>query len=208
MHLPRLVPVILCSTVALVGCGGSGLLDGSSAEDLQSSIARVKAAVVDGRCDEALSAARQGLERVDDLPSSVDQKLVTRLRDGFQELEDKIPTDCSPVETTTTPEPTTETTPTEPEPPVTTETTPTETTPTTPTEPQTTTPTETTPTTEDPSTTPDDGESGGTPPVDETDEDSPATPRSLRELEDAGRDARKRVERALREARKALRGDR
>ncbi|MBF6621000.1 MAG: hypothetical protein ITG02_12320, partial [Patulibacter sp.] len=100
MRFSPLVPVVLCSTVALAGCGSSSLLDGSSAEDLQASIERVKGAVDDGRCDEALAAATEGLSRVNDLPTSVDSKLRSRLRQGFRELEEQIPTDCTPRQTT------------------------------------------------------------------------------------------------------------
>ncbi|MFA4929603.1 MAG: hypothetical protein WC558_13885, partial [Patulibacter sp.] len=113
MRFPPLIPVVLCSAVALVGCGSSNLLDGSSAEDLQASLERVKGAVDDGRCEEALSAATEGLSRVEQLSTSVDRALKSRLRQGFRELEREIPTDCTPRETTTTEPPpvtTTETT--------------------------------------------------------------------------------------------------
>jgi hypothetical protein len=220
MRLPRLAPVVLCSVVALAGCGSSNLLDGNSAEDLQASIARVESAVDDGRCEEAMAAATEGLSRVGDLPTSVDAKLRSRLRQGFEELEQRIPTDCTPQQTTTTEPPPTTTT----EPPPTTTTEP----PTTTTEPEPDpTTTQTTPT--EPDTTTDDevplgdDDSGGTPPdTGETDEVDPATPRGLQELRDgmrelresgrdaqkAAREARKQFDKALRDAGKALRGDR
>lgn len=214
MRLPRLVPVVLCSAVALAGCGSSTLLDGNSAEDLQASIARVEQAVDDGRCTQAMEAAAEGLKRVADLPSSVDRELRSRLRQGFEELEQRIPSDCTPRQTTTSePPPTTTTEP----PPTTTSEAPTTTdTPTT-----TETPTETTPTTPPDATTTDevplgDDDSGGTPPSDSgTNEIDPATPRGLRELREnmrelrnSGRDARKQLGDAVRDATKALRGDR
>ncbi len=213
MRLPRLAPVVLCSTAALAGCGGSSLLDGSSAEDLQASIERVQRAVDDGRCEEATAAATEGLSRVADLPSSVDSRLRSRLRQGFEELEQQIPSDCTPPQTTTTePPPTTTTEPpptttTEPEPNPTT----TQTTPTAPPD---------TPTDEVPLG--DEG-SGGVPPgTGGGDEVDPATPRGLRELRDgmrelresgrdarkAAREARKQLDEAVRNAGKALRGDR
>lgn len=213
MRLPRLAPVVLFSAVALAGCGSSNLLDGSSADDLQASIARVEQAVRDGRCEQAMSAATEGLKRVEALPSSVDGKLRSRLRQGFEELEQRIPSDCTPRDTTTT-----ETTPTTTETtPTTTETTP-ETT-TTETTPETTT-TETTPTAPPETTTDEvplgDDDSGGTPPDDSgTDETDTATPRGLRELRKnmrelrkSGRDARDRLEDAVRDATEALRGNR
>lgn len=221
MRLPRLAPVVLFSAVALAGCGSSNLLDGSSAEDLQASISRVEQAVRDGRCEQAMAAATEGLKRVEALPSSVDGKLRSRLRQGFEELEQRIPSDCNARETTTTePPPTT----TDAEPPATTDVEPPPTTTETPTE---TTPTETTPTAPPDTTTDEvplgDDDSGGTPPDDSgTDEIDPATPRGLRELQqgmrelrDSGRDARKaarearkQFDQAIRDAGKALRGDR
>jgi hypothetical protein len=221
MRFSPLVPVVLCSTVALAGCGSSSLLDGNSAEDLQASIERVKGAVDEGRCDEALSAATEGRSRVNDLPTSVDSRLRSRLRQGFRELEEQIPTDCAPRVTTTTEPPpvttTTETTTTEPPPVTTTEVEPAPTT------------TETTPTTP-PETVPEDEvplgdeESGGTPPVDPEggEEIDPATPRGLRELQQGmrelresgrearktAREARKQFDEAVRTAGRALRGDR
>lgn len=220
MRLPRLAPVVLFSTVALAGCGSSNLLDGSSADDLQASISRVEQAVRDGRCEQAMSAATEGLKRVEALPSSVDGKLRSRLRQGFEELEQRIPSDCTPRDTTTTETPTTTTTET----PTTTDEAPPETTTEVP--PETTT-TETTPTVPPETTTDEvplgDDDSGGTPPDDSgTDETDPATPRGLRELQqgmrelrDSGRDARKaarearkQFDQAIRDAGKALRGDR
>jgi hypothetical protein len=147
------VPLALsCAAVALTGCGGSNLLDGSTAQDLQQSLSSVSQAVDAGECSDARKAARTGLQRVSDLPSSVDTELRSRLRTGFEELQDRIATDC-------TPETTTETTPTTTAPPETT----TETAPVDPapeeTVPDDTTTQDTTP--EDPSTTPDDGSGSG-----------------------------------------------
>jgi hypothetical protein len=206
MRSPRLLlPVVLCSTAALAGCGSSSLLDGTSAEELQASIVRVQGAVDEGRCSQAMDAATEGLRRVDDLPSSVDRELVSRLRQGFRELEQRIASECTPPQTTTT------------EPPVTTETTTDEEPP-----PVTTTEEQPAPTTTDEPTTTDvppdtttDGEvplgdegSGGTPPATQEGDEDSAVPRSMRELQEAGREARKRLKDAVREAREALRGDR
>lgn len=223
------VPLALsCAAVALTGCGGSNLLDGSTAQDLQQSLSSVSQAVGAGECSDARKAARTGLQRVSDLPSSVDSELRSRLRTGFEELQDRIATDC-------TPETTTEQTPTTTTPPETTE----ETTPTQP-EPEPTVPEDTSPqTTPDPSTTPDDssgsgsgngnGGSGGTdgsggggddggdvggddsggvvPGV-----DGPgAAERGVRGFEQRSKELRKRAEKALRDwqkrAEKNLRGE-
>ncbi|WP_210493948.1 hypothetical protein [Patulibacter sp. SYSU D01012] len=174
MFPSRTIPLVLtCAAAALAGCGsGKGLLDGSSAEDLQKSVSAVEQAVADGRCDEAASAAREGLQRVGDLPSSVDGALKDRLREGFRALREKADSECeerTPT-TETTPPPTTETTP-----PETTETTPPETTPddTTTTDPDDTTTTDPGGGT-DPGSGPDpgSGEGGGTTTDDGSDDDS------------------------------------
>lgn len=207
------VPLALsCAAVALTGCGGSNLLDGSTAQDLQESLSSVSQAVDAGECSDARKAARTGLQRVSDLPSSVDSELRSRLRTGFEELQDRIAADCTP-ETTTTEETTTTT------PPETTE----ETTPAEP-EPEPTVPENTTPqTTPDPSTTPDDnsgngngnGGSGGTDGGGSDDGgdvggddsggvvpgvDGPgAAERGVRRFEQRSKDLRKRAEKALRD---------
>lgn len=139
MRPRRSVPLVLsCAAVAMTGCGGSSLLDGSTASDLQDSLGRVQTAIDEGRCSQARSAATDGAERVAALPSSVDAELRDRLKTGFEELSNRVGTDC-------------ETTTAETEPQVPTDTVPTDTAPeTTTTEP--TTPT-TTPTTETPTTT-------------------------------------------------------
>lgn len=220
MRIRTTAPLALsCAAVALAGCGSSSLLDGSSAQDLQQSLTTVSDAVDAGDCSEARKAARTGLQRVSDLPSSVDDALRSRLRTGFEELQDRIATDCEsdtkttpPVTTETTPAPTTETTPAEPAP----ETTP-----------ETTTPDETAP--EDPTTTaPDDGSGdggsggtdGGTGTGGGTDDggsgddsggvvpgvDGPgATERGVRRLEQRGKELQKRAEKAFRDLQKRAR---
>jgi hypothetical protein len=220
------VPLALsCAVVALTGCGGSNLLDGSTAQDLQQSLTSVSDAVDAGQCSAARKAARTGLQRVGDLPSSVDKDLRARLRTGFEELQDRIGTDCK-AETTTeetptttaAPETTTETAPVDPAP----ETTTTE----------TTTPDGTT--TDDTTTTPDDGSgngdgngSGGTGSGDGSgsgtdgggglggDDSGGVVPgvdgpgageRGVRRLEQRGKELRKRAEKAWRDLQKNARG--
>jgi hypothetical protein len=216
------VPLALsCAVVALTGCGGSNLLDGSTAQDLQESLTSVSQAVDAGECSDARKAARTGLKRVEDLPASVDGELRSRLRTGFEELQDRIATDCTP-ETTTTEE-TTTTAPPE----TTEETAPVEPTPE-PTVPENTTPENTTP---DPSTTPDSGSgnggSGGTDGGGGDDDgdvggddsggvvpgvDGPgAAERGVQRFEQRSKELRKRAEKALREwqkrAEKNMRGE-
>lgn len=103
MRPRRSVPLMLsCAAVVLAGCGGSSLLDGSSASELQESLGRVRTAIDEGRCDEARSAARAGSERVDALPSDVDAELRDTLKRGFDELSSSVETDCEPKTPTTT----------------------------------------------------------------------------------------------------------
>lgn len=115
--------VLSCAAVALAGCGSSGLLEGDSASELQESLAGVRTAIDDGRCSEARSAARSGSERVDELPDSVDGELRDRLRQGFDELAQRVESDCEERTTTTAP-PTTTSEPEEPTLPETTTSTP------------------------------------------------------------------------------------
>ncbi|WP_026911550.1 hypothetical protein [Patulibacter minatonensis] len=120
--------VLSCAAVALAGCGGSSLLDGDSASELQSSLSRVRTAIDDGQCAKARTAAKAGAAKVAELPSSVDAELKDNLSRGFADLSSRVTTDCetttstreTPTTTTTPPSDTTtstqDTTPTEPDP--------------------------------------------------------------------------------------------
>lgn len=169
MRLRRpVLAVLTCAAVALAGCGSSGLLEGDTASDLQASLGRVRTAIDDGRCAQARSAARAGSQRVDELPDSVDGELRDRLRQGFDELAQRVESDCE-EQTVTTPPTTTTTEPEEPSLPDTTTSTP-----ATPDVPSTTEPS--TPTQPDPDPLepvdptdeidPEDGSGGVTPGVD------------------------------------------
>jgi cell division septation protein DedD len=143
----RVVPFVLAAVLgvaaaALVSCGGSrrDLIPPRSADRMKSALSDVRTAVHDGDCEGASRALSRARGALLNLPRSVDDRLVTRLRQGISRLEVLAPRECVQETQTTTP-PTTETT--------TPETTPTETTTTpetTPTE-TTTTPTTTTDTT-------------------------------------------------------------
>jgi cell division protein FtsN len=156
--LPHLLALILGVAAALaIGCGDrSNLIPGGVAGDLKDQLASVQQAVDSGDCPAALAAIDRASARFQELPSSVDRRLKTRLGDGIRALRRTVPTDCqnaqTQTETTQTQTTTTETTTTETTPPTTptettpaqttpTVTTPAETTPTTPTTPQATTPT-------------------------------------------------------------------
>jgi hypothetical protein len=212
MRLRRPVPIVLsCAAVALTGCGGSSLLDGNSASELQTSLSTVRAAIDDGRCSEARSAARDGLDRVEALPTSVDAELRDRLKQGFDELTDRVRTGCetTPTTTETTPTaPTITTDPVEPTDPTTTD----DTVPTDPTTTDDTVPTDPTTTDDGPPTDPgppgDDGgpgdDSGGvTPGV-----DGPGPGASERSAKPGKKDKtlRERFREAEKRARDYLRG--
>lgn len=210
MRTRRLLPVLLgCTALSLAGCGSSSLLDGDSASELQRSLSSVRAAIDSGQCSAARTAAREGTQKVDRLPSSVDAELKTSLKAGFQDLTSRVASDCESTDetTTTTPPPTTTTAP-----PV--DTTTTETDPVEPVDPG---PTDTQPidppTTDqiDPATpsTPgdggtsgdDDGSGGVTPGVDGPGASERAAPRGkdmAQDLRKRLRDARKRAEQYFR----------
>lgn len=164
---PFVVAALLgVATASLVACGStdrSKLIPKSSANRLKSALAEVKTGVDAGNCAAAargLTRARSALVR---LPSSVDSRLVSRLREGLSRLEQLAPRECAGQQTQTTTVPTTETTTpaTTPTHTTTTETTQSDTTPTqttTTTPPATTTTAPPTPTT---TTTPPAATTGG-----------------------------------------------
>jgi cell division septation protein DedD len=145
--LPFLLAAVLgVATAALAACGGSGdrsdLIPPRSADRLTSALSDVRQAVDDHNCDEAAQAVARARGILVNLPRAVDDRLVARLREGLDNLQETAPQQCQ--ETTTSTQTTTQdTTPTDTTP---TDTTPTDTTPTD------TTPTDTTPT--DTTTTP------------------------------------------------------
>src|SRR3954447_1575952 len=141
----RLVPFLLAAvlgvaTAGLVACGSSGderreLIPQRSASRLKSALAEVRRAVAAGDCADADQAISRARGTVGNLPASVNDRLVARLRQGLDNLESIAPRDCREQTTQTTTVPTTTTT------------TPEATTPTTATTGRSTTPTSTTSTT-------------------------------------------------------------
>ena len=168
--LPLLLALVLgVAAAALVACGSSGssrrqFIPNRSAQRMSNALDDVRSAVDAGDCTTAEQALARARGVLVNLPSSVSDRLVARLRQGLDNLRVVAPKECaenrakSQTQTTTTetttPEATTETTPT-----TTTSTTPTTTTSTTATT-TTTTPTTTTPPTT--TTTPPADSSGGT----------------------------------------------
>jgi hypothetical protein len=134
----------------VVACGGgSGLLSGGQASDLNSQLDQVSAALASGNCSGVSNATAQFSNAIVNLPNSVNVTLRNNLSQGASKVTQLARRQCRPgttdTGTTTTRATTTETTPS-----TTTETTPSTTTPTT----TTTTPTTTTTTTPTTPTTP------------------------------------------------------
>jgi cell division protein FtsN len=143
--LPHLIALLLGVGAALLAACGQTTRGGIPAADasaLKRQLEDVRTRVADGRCDELAGQLRQVNTRIDQLPRSVDARLVQALRNGADRLQRRAVEDCNANNVTTE----TQTTPTV------TETLPTETT-TTQTE-TTTTPTDTTTTPPDTTTTP------------------------------------------------------
>jgi len=171
--LPYLLAAVLgvgCGVLA--ACGGSGgdrsaLIPQRSADRLKSALSDVRSAVDDGNCQAAARAIVRARGILVNLPQAVDDRLVARLREGIDNLQQIAPQQCqqdttpaqsTTTETTTTP---TDTTPTDTTP---TDTTPTDTTPTSTTPPTTSTTTTTAPTTTTTTPPPADTTSGTTTP--------------------------------------------
>ena len=139
--LPFLLAAVMgVAAAALVACGSSDsrsdLIPQSSAGRLNSALSDLRRAVDAGECTAAARALARARGILVTLPPSVDARLVARLRQGLDNLDNIAPRECGQNATESTPT-TTESTPT---------TTETHTRPTTPTH-TTTTPTTTTGTT-------------------------------------------------------------
>jgi len=159
--LPASLALILGPAAALLAACGQGTRAGIPAERAQAlkqEIGDVREFADRGDCAGLNGQLRQVRQRIDNLPASVSDRLVTNLREGVVRLESVALEQCNataapdpdPAPTTDTEPPaTTDTQPTETEPPATTDTQPTETEPP---------PTDTVPTEPPPS---DDGEGEG-----------------------------------------------
>jgi TolA-binding protein len=132
--LPYLLALLLGVGAALLAACGQGTRGGIPAADASSlnrELESVRSRVADGNCGQLAGQLRQINTRIDQLPRSVDAKLVQALRNGADRLQRRAVSECNansvPTDTAT------ETTPTVTEtvPPDTTtqpDTTPTETT--------------------------------------------------------------------------------
>jgi cell division protein FtsN len=173
--LPFLLALVLgVAAAALVACGSSGssrrqFIPDSSAQRMSAALDDVRSAVDDGDCTKAEQALARARGVLVNMPASVSDRLVERLRQGFDNLEQITPDECRKNQTqtqtttqTTTPE--TTTTATTPTTPTATSTTPTTTTSTTPTTTTSTTPPTTTTAPPTTTTTPADPSGGTTTP--------------------------------------------
>jgi hypothetical protein len=164
--LPFLLALVLgVGAAALVACGSSGssrrqFIPDRSAQRMSDALDDVRSAVDDGDCTKAAESLARARGVLVNLPSSVSDRLVARLRQGLDNLKVVAPRECAKnraenqtqtTTETTTPETTATTTETTPTTPTATSTTPTSTT-TTPTTTTSTTPPTTT-TTAPPATT-------------------------------------------------------
>jgi TolA-binding protein len=139
MTMPRTLPYLLAlllgvGAALLAACGQTtrGGIPAADASSLNHELESVRAAVADGRCDQLADQLREVNTRIDELPRSVDARLVQALRNGADRLQRRAVEDCNansvPAETQTETAPTV----TETAPPETTtqpDTTPTQTTP-------------------------------------------------------------------------------
>jgi hypothetical protein len=153
--------VLGIAAALLVACGGGSnqkLLPPVSADRIKNHLTEIRQALDQQDCQRAEAGVQTLYSDLARIPPTVDRRLRSRLREGIDKLNARVPIDCqqpttttTTVPTTTAPVPTTNTTP----PDTTTTTTPTNTT-------TTTTPTDTTTTPTDTTTSP---SNGGTPPV-------------------------------------------
>jgi hypothetical protein len=136
--------------VALVSCGGrdkKGLLPGDNAQQILANLTTVEQLASSGDCADAALKVDEVQSEIDALPTTVDARLRSRLREGAQKLSDIVnsPGACETTTTESTTEPSTSSSTTTKKPKTT--TTSTSTTTTSPTSTSTSTTTTTTPTT-------------------------------------------------------------
>ena len=170
-----LVLLVGFAAAGLSACGTTAkLLPAGSATRLDDQLQAAGDALSAGNCAQAQQALTDAQATFASLPSSVDQRLSARLRDGLDHVAATLPTQCAagtttaaptgvttgttgPADTTTTTETTTTDTTTD-----TTTTQPTDTLPTVPTTPTSPTPTTTTPPPPTGGVSPDAGTGAGT----------------------------------------------
>jgi TolA-binding protein len=114
MTMRRALPYVLAlllgvGAALLAACGETtrGGIAAADASDLKRQLEDVRGRVADGRCDDLGGQLRQVNTRIDELPRSVDARLVASLRDGADRLQRRAVEDCNansvPTETETAP---------------------------------------------------------------------------------------------------------
>lgn len=88
----------------VVACGssGNGLLSSAQSSSIAAQLTAVQAAVNAGHCAKAQAASRKLTNAISDLPSGVNQKLLTNLGQGAATVAQLAAKDCGKSQTTTT----------------------------------------------------------------------------------------------------------
>jgi len=105
MRMRRALPFLLAlvlgvGAAALVACGSSGssrrqFIPDRSAQRMSDALDDVRSAVDDGDCTKAAQALARARGVLVNLPSAVSDRLVSRLRQGFDNLEEVAPRECA-----------------------------------------------------------------------------------------------------------------
>src|SRR3954452_12070698 len=117
--LPYVLALLLVVSAGLLAACGSSSSDRKqfipqrSADRISSALSDVRAAVDDGDCEEAASATARARGVLVNLPSAVSDRLVARLRQGIDNLQEIAPDECRQNQTTTQETATQETTATQ-----------------------------------------------------------------------------------------------
>jgi hypothetical protein len=110
--LPHLLALVLGvgAALGLASCGGSSTRGGipeASGSNIKDQLEEIRSRVSDGDCEGISTQLRALKTRIDNLPRSVDNRLVSALRDGADRLQENAIQDCNdnsaPTETQTTP---------------------------------------------------------------------------------------------------------
>jgi hypothetical protein len=88
----------------VVACGssGNGLLSSAQSSSIAAQLTAVQAAVNAGHCAKAQTASRKLTNAISDLPSGVNQKLLTNLGQGAATVAQLAAKDCGKTQSTTT----------------------------------------------------------------------------------------------------------
>jgi hypothetical protein len=109
-----LAAVLGFAAAFVVACGssGNGLLSSGQSSSIAAQLTSISDAVQAGHCGKATAASRNLTNLITDLPSGVNQKLVTNLGQGASTVQELAVKDCT-TQSTSTPTVTVPTTPTQ-----------------------------------------------------------------------------------------------